>query len=128
MALDAKILIIDDMIEDATLTTAALREIGFSGSIEHVEDGFIGIGKIRNDEQTANAYDIAILDVNMGKIKGCSVLARLREDEKLDNLFIAILTTACCGQRGTAKGAGCTNNPANIYLEKKMIFMPLSLR
>jgi CheY-like chemotaxis protein len=120
MTQNARILIIDDNAGDAKLAIAGLREIGFGGSIEHVENGHIGIGKIRNYERTDGAYDIAILDVNMPHITGCGILHVLRKTGTLENLFIAILTTACCGLRGTGKSVGCTDHPANIYLEKKM--------
>ncbi|WP_043744195.1 response regulator [Paramagnetospirillum magneticum] len=118
-AQNARILIIDDSVAEATLTKLTLQADRIGCSIEHVTDGYTGIDKLKQAALTDRAYHIVILDVNMPVISGCETLEIIRNTGEIADTYVAILTSLQCKTDCPRDLFLCHAKKADIYLHKE---------
>ncbi|CAA7622708.1 conserved hypothetical protein [Candidatus Terasakiella magnetica] len=118
-AQNARILIIDDNVAEATLTKLTLQADRIGYSIEHVTDGYTGIDKLKQAALTDDAYHIVILDVNMPIISGCETLGIIRNTGEIADTYVAILTSLQCKTDCPRDLYLCHKKKADIYLHKE---------
>lgn len=91
----AKILLVEDDPADALLMRRALAQSRLSLNLTWVEDGEEALEYLRDPVRSgAGRPDLVLLDLNMPKKSGHVVLAEIRQDPKLTDLPVVILTTS----------------------------------
>jgi len=91
----AEILLVEDDPADALLMRRALTQSRLSLNLTWVEDGEEALDYLRDPGRNgAVRPDLVLLDLNMPKKSGHVVLAEIREDPKLTDLPVVILTTS----------------------------------
>ncbi len=114
-----KILIIEDNIETQLIFKVYLRD---KYSVEITGSGEQGI-----DMLNKNNYDALLLDINLpGKLNGEDVLKEARNDPKLNNFPIIVITAyALKGDKERFLGLGA-NNYLPKPVEKNTLLMELN--
>jgi CheY-like chemotaxis protein len=92
----AHILLAEDDPGDAGLIRRAFRECKISLDLDWVEDGEDALRYLRKEDEFSEAKrpDLMILDLNMPKVDGLSVLTAIRADPDLTDLPVVVLTTS----------------------------------
>lgn len=90
------VLLIDDSPGDVRLTREAFRETDPSITVHVAVDGVEAMSFLRREEPHEHAPrpDLILLDLNLPKIDGREVLARIKDDEGLKTIPTVILTTS----------------------------------
>ena len=86
-----RVLLVEDNPGDARLTSEALRDGPIGVDITHARDGEEALAIL----QTAAGDplpDLVLLDLNLPRLSGREVLAAIREDARLANLPVVVLT------------------------------------
>jgi two-component system, chemotaxis family, response regulator Rcp1 len=93
---DIRILIIDDSPSDAELAVQAFRQSKMSNEITVVTDGKEALSYLLKKGKYADAVrpDLILLDLNLPKVDGYSVLKEIKQDESLKSIPVVILTTS----------------------------------
>jgi two-component system, chemotaxis family, response regulator Rcp1 len=93
---DIRILIIDDSPSDAELAVQAFRQSKMSNEITVVTDGKEALSYLLKMGKYADAVrpDLILLDLNLPKVDGYSVLKEIKQDESLKSIPVVILTTS----------------------------------
>jgi two-component system cell cycle response regulator len=98
--MSAQILVVDDTADNLTLMVYLLRAAGH-------ETLAAATGEQALAQSAANLPDLIMLDVQLPDIDGYTVLARMREDERLAKVpVIAVTAYAMVGDRDHALAAG----------------------
>lgn len=117
-----KILLAEDDEGHAILIQDSLSENRLLNEIDHVKDGEEALDYLYRRNGYENSIfvkpDIILLDINMPKVDGLEVLAKIKQDDDLKNIPVIMLTT--------------TDNPreidksyklgANSYITKPVVF------
>lgn len=93
--MDAEILLIDDDIDDVLLLKEALLSINNNCSVSTALDGnkaLAGLKEARDSNKTLP--NLVVLDISMPIMDGRQLLAILKNEEKLKDLPIVVLTTS----------------------------------
>jgi chemotaxis family two-component system response regulator Rcp1 len=92
----AKILLVEDNPGDAELAREALENSNFINELYIVEDGALAMDFLlrRGAYAEAPRPDIVLLDLNLPKMDGREVLARIKSDEELKTIPVVILTSS----------------------------------
>ena len=95
-ALTAKILLVEDNPGDAELAREALENSKFINELDIVEDGVQALEFLyqRGIYEKASRPDIVLLDLNLPKMDGRQVLARIKNDDDLKTIPVVILTSS----------------------------------
>jgi chemotaxis family two-component system response regulator Rcp1 len=115
-----EILLVDDNPADTDLTSEVLSRNGCPSHIHAVTDGVEAIAFLRREGKYANARlpDLVILDLNLPKKDGRTVLADVKADRLLRKIPIAIFSTSEARQdivRSYELGANCyVSKPGNL--------------
>lgn len=92
------ILIADDDTDDRLFMDRALRQSGYTQTIQFVEDGEDLMNYLRRQgrytEQNAPWPDLLILDLNMPRKNGFQALSEIKDDPKLRRLPVIVMTTS----------------------------------
>ena len=90
------VLHVEDDDAMAFLFRAALEEAGVDVSVYRVSDGEQALSFVRNAGVYSGARrpHLLILDLNMPKIDGWTVLSEMQEDESLRDIPIAVFSTS----------------------------------
>ncbi len=120
---DLTILIAEDDDGHAELIMEGLKESGVCNHMIRFADGeqtwdFIS-GKSENMGFDSNKTYLLLLDINMPKMDGLEVLQRIKEDKRLKNLPVIMLTTTD-DPREVEK---CYSLGCNIYISKPVDFL-----
>ncbi|MCU1592910.1 MAG: transcriptional regulator [Frankiales bacterium] len=86
------ILLVEDSLADIELTLEALQGAKVANEVTVARDGAAAIARLRDRAQ--RRPDMVILDLNLPRMTGHEVLARMREDELLRRIPVAVLTTS----------------------------------
>jgi two-component system response regulator len=117
------ILLVEDNPSDEKLTVLAFKKCGVSNEFVVVRDGaaaldyLFGTGPFAGRDTSA-LPTIVLLDLNLPKISGLEVLARIRADERTKVLPVVILT-ASREEEDIVKGYSLG---ANAYVRKPVEF------
>lgn len=115
-----EILLVDDNTADTDLTSEVLTRNGCPSHIHAVTDGVEAIAFLRQEGKYANALlpDFVILDLNLPKKDGRTVLAEAKADPVLRKIPIAIFSTSQQQRdivRSYELGANCyVSKPGNL--------------
>ena len=91
-----EILLVEDNPGDVVLTQEALEENKILNHLSVVRDGVEAMAFLRREDEYANAPrpDVVLLDLNLPRMDGREVLARVKNDEQLRRIPIVVLTTS----------------------------------
>jgi CheY-like chemotaxis protein len=91
-----QILLVEDNPGDVRLTEEALKDSKVHIRLDVVMDGVEAMDYLRRAGKYANAArpDIILLDLNLPRKDGRTVLAEIKEDELLRRIPVVILTTS----------------------------------
>jgi two-component system, chemotaxis family, response regulator Rcp1 len=90
------VLLVEDSPGDVRLTREAFRDIDVSVHLHVAIDGVEAMAFLKREGAYADAPrpDFILLDLNLPKMDGREVLARIKEDESLKTIPTVILTTS----------------------------------
>lgn len=88
------ILLIEDNEGDILLTTEALEESKIINAITVLRDGEMAINYFNNLDNTDNAPDLILLDVNLPKKSGHEVLQHIKNNSPYRHIPVIMLTTS----------------------------------
>ncbi len=91
-----EILLVEDNQADVRLTVEALKEGKISNHLNIARDGMEATDFLKKRGKFANAPDVELilLDLNLPKKDGRSVLAEIKEDENLRRIPVVVMTTS----------------------------------
>lgn len=92
------ILLVEDSLPDAEMTTDALREAHIANPIVHVEDGVEALEFLQRRGAFADRQDgnpvVVLLDIKMPRLDGIEVLREIRSNESTKNIPVVILSSS----------------------------------
>lgn len=115
-----QILIVDDNPADVSLACEGLAAAAYPGKIDSVADGAEALAFLNRRGAFANAVkpDLVILDLNLPKRDGLSVLAAMRAGPELRKIPVVIFSSSQLGRdiaRSYELGANCyISKPGNL--------------
>jgi chemotaxis family two-component system response regulator Rcp1 len=114
------ILLVEDNPADVRLTKEAFKDSRLPNKLEVATDGEEALNYIRKlgNYENAESPDLILLDLNIPKKNGHSVLADIKADPVLKRIPIVILTTSSAEQ----DILNAYNNHANSYIIKPVDF------
>jgi chemotaxis family two-component system response regulator Rcp1 len=92
----AEVLLVEDSPGDVRLTREAFREANEAVRLHVAADGVDGMAFLMREGVNADAPrpDLILLDLNLPRMDGREVLARIKEDKSLRAIPTVILTTS----------------------------------
>lgn len=111
-----EILLVEDNPGDIRLTQEALKEGKIYHNLRLAKDGEEALAMLRRQGEHASLSlpDIIFLDLNLPKVDGRDVLARIKEDEELKVIPVVVLTSS----EAEADILKVYNLHANCYVTK----------
>jgi two-component system, chemotaxis family, response regulator Rcp1 len=93
---DMQVLLVEDSPGDIRLTQEVFHEANMSVRLHIAIDGIEAMSFLKRDGIHADAPrpDLILLDLNLPKMDGREVLARIKEDDDLKTIPIVVLTTS----------------------------------
>ena len=91
-----QVLLVEDSPGDVRLTQEAFRDANMTIQLHVALDGVEAMAFLRNegDHVDAPRPDLILLDLNLPRMDGREVLARIKEDDSLKRIPTVILTTS----------------------------------
>jgi chemotaxis family two-component system response regulator Rcp1 len=86
------ILLVEDSVADVEMTLEALQDAKVANEVTVVRDGASAIALLLDPSQSKP--DLVILDLNLPRMTGHEVLSRMRKDDRLRRIPVAVLTTS----------------------------------
>jgi two-component system response regulator len=116
------ILLVEDSEADIELTLRGLARAKLQNRIWTVRDGAQALAFLRREapHEEAPRPDLVLLDLNLPKLDGREVLARIRADPRLRELPVVVLTASDSEQEHGAVGA------ADAFMTKPVDFQQLA--
>jgi len=90
------VLVVEDDEIDVELLRRLFKKHDIKNPLYHARNGLVGLELIRgqnNDEKVTRPF-IILLDINMPMMNGMEMLEEIRQDEKLKDSIVFILTTS----------------------------------
>jgi two-component system, chemotaxis family, response regulator Rcp1 len=111
-----EVLLIEDNPGDVRLLEEAFRELGADIHMQVAKDGAEGLHMIFQTAQHKTGWhpDIILLDLNLPKVSGHDVLARIKANPQTCRIPVIILTSS----RAEADVRRAYDSHANAYLRK----------
>lgn len=111
-----EILLVEDSPADIALTEEALKESGLANTLTIVTDGEQAIEYLskRGKYKDAESPDLILLDLNMPKKNGHEVLEVIKDNPKLEEIPVVVLTVSEA-EEDIARALGLK---MNYYLNK----------
>jgi chemotaxis family two-component system response regulator Rcp1 len=119
-AITVNILLVEDNQADADLAIEALKDAKVTVDLSVVDDGEKAINYLYQKGEYAQATrpDLILLDLNLPKLDGREVLAKIKSDPALMCLPVVVLTTSD-SEQDVAK---MYSQHANCYIKKPVDF------
>jgi two-component system, chemotaxis family, response regulator Rcp1 len=120
MKVERVLLIVDDNPADVALAREALKACAYSGQINTVADGAEALAFLarRGNYAGASKPDLVLLDLNLPKRDGLSVLASMKAGPELRRIPVVIFSTSRLPKditRSYELGANCyVSKPGNL--------------
>src|SRR5215831_10919455 len=91
-----QIVVAEDNPADVTLVRMALREAGLTCAVTVVDDGEKAISLIEqlDEDSSAPAIDLLLLDLHLPKREGADILSRLRSTERNAQTPVIVMTAS----------------------------------
>lgn len=90
-----RVLLVEDNPDDVTLTLRAFRSARLTNEILVAEDGAAALALLLpEDGAPGPSLAVVLLDLNLPKVDGHTVLRRLRADPRTKDLPVVVLTTS----------------------------------
>jgi len=120
MTREVRILFVEDNEGDIVLTIEAMKEARISNNVTVVRDGEEALMFLLRKGKYADAErpDLVLLDINLPKVDGKEVLARIKNDPALMTIPVVILTTSD-SEKDIMESY---HNHANCYITKPVDF------
>jgi two-component system, chemotaxis family, response regulator Rcp1 len=117
----ANVLLVEDNKDDVELTLEALKDSKVRMEINVVSDGISAMAFLRRDGDYAHKHrpDLILLDLNLPLMDGREVLKEIREDPRLTDIPVVVLTTS--DDEGDILKAYQLH--ANCYISKPVDFL-----
>lgn len=118
------VLIVEDNPDDAELTIRELKRHTKSIKFYHVKDGeealqyIYGEGRYMGKRSLENPPGIILLDIKMPKVNGIEVLAKIKADQKTQQIPVVVLTSS----NESPDIKKCYDLGANSYIVKPVHF------
>jgi two-component system, chemotaxis family, response regulator Rcp1 len=114
------ILLVEDNEGDIVLTVEALKEANITNRVVVVRDGEEALAYLYKEGEHANVQspDLIFLDINLPRIDGKEVLAKIKNDDNLKFIPVVILTTS----DSEKDILDSYTNHANCYITKPVDF------
>lgn len=115
-----ELLLVEDDPEDVELTRLALKPLPDAPRLHVVRDGEEALAFLRREGARAGSPrpDLVLLDLNLPRLDGFAVLARLRADPALAAIPVVVLTSSDRDadiEKAYALGANCyVTKPASL--------------
>jgi two-component system, chemotaxis family, response regulator Rcp1 len=115
-----ELLIVDDNPADIALAREALKACAYQGRVNSVGDGVEALSFLNRRGNYPNALrpDLVLLDLNLPKRDGLSVLAAMKASPELRRIPVVIFSTSQLGKdisRSYELGANCyIGKPGNL--------------
>jgi two-component system response regulator len=96
---EVEILLVEDNVSDAELTTRALKKQNIANKLVHLKDGaealdyLFGTGAFEG-RNTDNVPRVILLDLKMPKVNGIEVLQRIKADDRTKKIPVVVLTSS----------------------------------
>lgn len=115
-----EILLVEDNAGDVRLTMEALKESKVRNTLNVVNDGVEALAYLRCSGKYKNASrpDIMLLDLNLPKKDGREVLEEIKQDDKLKEIPVVVLTTS----KSEQDIVKAYSNHANCFITKPVDF------
>ena len=92
---DLKILLVEDNQDHALIAKMTLKKIRHISTIDHVIDGKQALDYLFKSQDSATVLpNLTILDLNLPMVDGFEVLKEIRQNGKLKDLPVVVLTTS----------------------------------
>jgi two-component system response regulator len=121
------ILLVEDSEADIELTLRGLARAKLQNRIWTVRDGVQALAFLRHEapHEEAPRPDLVLLDLNLPKLDGREVLARIRADPRLRELPIVVLTTSDSEQehRAASTADAFMTKPVDFQQVAKLVQM-----
>jgi two-component system, chemotaxis family, response regulator Rcp1 len=120
MKVPHELLIVDDNPADVSLAREALIACAYRGKVTSVGDGAEAWALLtrRGDYANATRPDLVLLDLNLPKRDGLSVLTAMKANQELRRIPVVIFSTSQLGRdvtRSYELGANCyVSKPGNL--------------
>jgi len=112
-----KILLVEDRPEDAELAKMALKNSGFEGKMDWVEDGEQAYRYLFESSENHEDLKLILMDVNLPKMSGIEILKNIKSSS-LKHIPVVMLTTS--EHPNDLKNA--YKNYVNSYIKKPVSF------
>ena len=89
----ARVLLVEDNKADVRLITEAFREAKIAHELEFARDGVEAMKRLK-DGAAADLPDVVLLDLNLPKKNGQTVLAEMKADAVLKRIPVIVLTSS----------------------------------
>lgn len=84
-----RVLLVESNPADAYLTVEALKQAGLGEGIVVLDDSSLALDHLRKN---GDPPDLVLLDLNVAPISGLDFLAQVRQDERLGNMPVVIVS------------------------------------
>ena len=94
------VLLVEDNLNDAELTMRELKKHNMANNLFHVKDGeealefIFATGRYGDSRDIKHPPKIVLLDIQMPKVNGMEVLAKIKTDERTKAIPVVILTSS----------------------------------
>jgi CheY-like chemotaxis protein len=106
------ILLVEDNAADVRLTREVLRHSARNLALHVARDGEQALAMLKQPPEP----DLVLLDLNLPRLHGRDVLARMKADPRLKHIPVIVLSTS----GADSDVAACYQLHANCYLQKPM--------
>ena len=119
-----EILLVEDNIDDAELAIRELKKHNLANNLFHVTDGeealefIFATGRYNGVRKVSSLPRIILLDIQMPKVNGMEVLAKMKGDERTRLTPVVILTSS----KEDPDIKRCYDLGANSYIVKPVNF------
>jgi CheY-like chemotaxis protein len=94
-----EVIMVDDDADDIDMMREAFDAIHYSHCFVHFQSGKHFMDFLENLADTAELPSLIILDYNMPGLNGEDILARLRKEERFENITVVFFTTGISPQQ-----------------------------